>query len=298
MISSRILNHLCCFLLLTQIDCFSLRIFSPKSSETFSLKSSALHAGADRINVAVTREDGKNGKLLNKIRDDPKLSSIANVLELPCIEHATGDDIDRLAPTLASKDWDYVAVTSPEAAKVLASAWDSVLSNPLPVVAVGAATEKALEGYSIDVCFTPSKATAETLAAELEVNGPNTSLLYPASARAKKTLQNGLEARGVQVTRLNTYDTVTANWSDEQKKSSIGVKIACFASPSSIKGWLKNTDDNKDVIAACIGETSATACRNHGWDERKIYYPEKPGIDGWVQAIKDAAVAKTVAQSS
>jgi uroporphyrinogen-III synthase len=179
----------------------------------------------------------------------------------------------------------------------LASAWDIVRDNPLPVVAVGAATEKALERFSIAVCFTPSKANAETLVAELELNGPRTSLLYPASARAKKTLQNGLEARGVEVTRLNTYDTVTANWSEDKKKASDEVKIACFASPSSVKGWLQNTNENKDVIAACIGETSATACRNHGWDESKIFFPENPGIDGWVQAIKDAAASIAVAHS-
>jgi len=286
----RLLLSLCVFFLAKQTNCFS--------APSITIKSSALNAASsERTIVAVTREDGKNSKLLKKIGDDPELGSTTELLELPCIEHASGADIDILAPTLKSKDWDYVAVTSPEAAKVLASAWDTVRDNPLPVVAVGAATEKALQGFSIDVCFTPSKATAETLSAELELKGPSTSLLYPASARAKKTLQNGLEARGVEVTRLNTYDTVTANWSEDQKKVSEAVKIACFASPSSIKGWLQNTNENKNVIAACIGETSATACRNHGWDESKIFYPEKPGIDGWVKAIKDAEASLAIAHS-
>ena len=177
----------------------------------------------------------------------------------------------------------------PEAAKVVASAWDGVRDDPPPVVAVGKATEKALEGFGIDVTFVPSKATAETLAAELELKGEGTTtLLYPASAKAKKTLQSGLEARGFGVTRLNTYDTVTANWSNKQKEDARNVKIACFASPSSIKGWLQNTDNNNSVVAACIGETSYKACKGHNWDESKIFYPEKPGIDGWVQAIQEA----------
>ncbi|KAL3939875.1 MAG: hypothetical protein SGBAC_005479 [Bacillariaceae sp.] len=287
--SVRLLIILCFCILARQTSCFTAPLLTTKSS--------ALNAASARTVVAVTREDGKNSKLLKTIRGDPELGSTTDLLDLPCIEHSYGADIDILAPTLKSKDWDYVAVTSPEAAKVLASAWDSVRDNPLPVVAVGAATEKTLEGFEIAVCFTPSKATAETLAEELELKGTSTSLLYPASARAKKTLQNGLETRGVEVTRLNTYDTVTAKWSEEQKVASEEVQIACFASPSSIKGWLQNTNENKDVIAACIGETSASACRSHGWDESKIFCPKKPGIDGWVQAIKAAAASIAVAHS-
>lgn len=232
---------------------------------------------------------GKNGKLIKKIKDNEDLYSQIELLELPCIEHASGPDYDNLESTLKSKKWDYVAITSPEAAKVVASAWDGVRDDPPPVVAVGKATEKALEGFGIDVTFVPSKATAETLAAELELKGEGTTtLLYPASARAKETLQSGLEARGFDVTRLNTYDTVTANWSNEQKEVAGSVQIACFASPSSIKGWLQNTDNNNSVVAACIGETSYKACKGHNWDESKIFYPEKPGIDGWVQAIQEA----------
>ena len=121
--------------------------------------------------------------------------------------------------------------------------------------------------------------------------------MYPASARAQTTLQDGLAARGFLVTRLNTYDTVTATWTDEQKEASKKVKIACFASPSSIKGWLSNTDGNKDVLVACIGETSATACRGHDWPESQIFYPDSPGLDGWIDSISEAADNVQVAHS-
>lgn len=252
---------------------------------------STLHTLAvtsDRITVAVTREDGKNGKLIEQIENNEILQNQVEILELPCIEHASGPDYDSLEETLASGPWDYVAVTSPEAAKVVASAWDVVRDNPIPVAAVGKATEKALEKYGIPVTFVPSKATAETLAKELELKGEGTTLLYPASARAKETLQNGLKARGFAVTRLNTYDTVTATWTEEQREQAKRVNIVCFASPSSIKGWLLNTNNNKDVVAACIGETSATACRGHSWVESQIYFPESPGIEGWIDAIRFA----------
>jgi uroporphyrinogen-III synthase len=254
-------------------------------------------ASEGKVTVAVTREDGKNSKLIDKIEESASLRDHVEVLELPCIEHASGPDYDRLQSTLVDGSWDYVAVTSPEAANVLASVWDAVRDKPVAVAAVGKATEKTLEKFGIPVSFVPSKATADTLAAELELKGEGTTLLYPASARAQNTLQNGLEARGFKVTRLNTYDTITASWTEEQKEKAKRVKVACFASPSSIKGWLLNTDGNKDVIAACIGETSATACRGHSWREGQIYYPESPGIEGWVESIQNAVLDLKVTQS-
>jgi uroporphyrinogen-III synthase len=240
--------------------------------------------------VTLTREDGKNDKLRKKIEEDRELMNQVDVLEMPCIEHADGCDYESLAPTLLSQRWDYIAITSPEAAKVLASAWDVIRNDPLPVVAVGKATEARLRDSDIPVAFVPTKATAKTLAAELElVSGKSsTNVLYPASAKAKTTLQDGLTERGFTVTRLNTYDTITATWGDDEKKSSDKVQVACFASPSSIKGWLKNTQNNTRVLAACIGETSATACKELGWEEDQIFFPENPGLDGWVEAIHKA----------
>ena len=243
--------------------------------------------------VTLTREEGKNEKLRKKIQDDNRLENKIDLLELPCIEHAVGPDYDNLSSTLLSKQWDYIAITSPEAANVLASGWDAVKGNPPPVVAVGKATEKKLRDSGIPVAFVPSKATAATLAKELDlVDGKEpTSVLYPASAKAKKVLENGLISRGFAVTRINTYDTVTASWVDDQRESSEKVQVACFASPSAVKGWLQNTEQNTRVYAACIGETSASACKELGWKDGQIFFPEAPGLEGWVEAIQKAAEA-------
>lgn len=117
-----------------------------------------------------------------------------------------------------------------------------------------------------------------------------TTVLYPASAKAQDTLQNGLEERGFTVLRLNTYDTVPASWDDGQISLAKSATVACFASPSAVKAWLKNTADLETprALASCIGETSATACRKNHWAEKNIFYPEKPGVDGWAVAVADA----------
>ena len=239
--------------------------------------------------IALTREDGKNGKLKKA------LSGSFDTVEIPCIAHANGPDMECL-PQRLQESWDYVIVTSPEAAKVVAGAWDAVAENPPPVAAVGKATGETLKQYGIDVCFTPSKATAATLVVELPGEVP-CRVLYPASCKAKPTLQDGLTKRGFEVVRLNTYDTVTASWTDEEKEKARRCSVACFASPSSVVGWLRNTDNNRSVLAACIGETSATECRAQGWSDEQIFFPEKPGIDGWVRAVEEATQSLHVSQA-
>lgn len=250
--------------------------------------------------VALTREDGKNDKLRDallsnqRIRQLSKSSGVSfQINEIPCIEHALGADRDKLSSTLAMEDFDYIVITSPEAAKILAHAWIEAGQPKLGMVAaVGKATEEKLNEFGIDVSFVPSKATATTLAKELPLSddGNTSTALYPASAKANDTLQKGLEKRGFSVVRLNTYDTVPASWNDNQISLAKSASVVCFASPSAVKAWLKNTDrfETPRALASCIGETSATACRTNNWRREHIFYPEKPGVAGWAVAVADA----------
>ena len=260
----------------------------PSSSSSWPLQ--AGNKGVKHC-VALTREEGKNEKLKKALEE----AGFFETVELPCIAHADGPDLPTLSERL-QESWDYVIVTSPEAAKVVASAWNAVANNPPKVAAVGKATQEALNQCGIDVFFTPTKATAATLVVELPGEAP-CRILYPASCKARKTLQEGLEGRGFEVVRLNTYDTVTASWTEQEIESAQKCNVACFASPSSVTGWLKNTDNDQSVLAACIGETSAAACREKGWSEDRIFYPDKPGIDGWVEAVEQATQSFHLSQT-
>jgi len=168
--------------------------------------------------------------------------------------------------------------------------------------------------------FTPSKALAKVLAVELpemeeeKVGGKEGDMksrrtarvLYPASKRAAHTLEDGLYARGVceegereaqgereggsrlfEVTRLNTYDTVPAEWSEADESRAKACRVVTFASPSALKVWASRVGMEFNV--ACIGETTATAARQAGWKEERIFYPrEAPGIEGWAAAVEEA----------
>jgi uroporphyrinogen-III synthase len=122
------------------------------------------------------------------------------------------------------------------------------------------------------------------------------TVLYPASAQAAVTLPEGLTARGFDVTRLDTYDTVAAAWTGAEKGLVSSVQVACFGSPSAVSGWLENTNSNTNVMAACIGETSAAACRVHGWAQDHVFFPDKPGLQGWAAAIEAAVDSLQVAE--
>lgn len=119
-------------------------------------------------------------------------------------------------------------------------------------------------------------------------------VLYPASTKAQKTVEEGLAARGFDVRRLNTYDTVPAEWDVHAEAAAAGVSVAAFGSPSAVKTWASRLGvgkEGKGAVAACIGETSAKACRGAGWPDSAIFYPEKPGMDGWAKAVSDALIA-------
>ena len=245
----------------TSLFLFSLLLSSTRSFAPLTRQSTrsqhlrALSAGSvEPITIALTREEGKNGKLSKQLTEQLKADNTldqVDIVEQPCIAHADGPDLGKLEETLTNQAWDYVAVTSPEAARVLSIAWkeESFVSYPPPAVAVvGKATQGALEKAGIPVAFCPSKATAKVLVQELPTISESTTLLYPASAKAAETLRDGLTERGFAVTRLDTYDTVTATWTEKQQQVAAKTQIVCVASPTSIKGWLANTKDDEQAM--------------------------------------------------
>ncbi|CAN0195766.1 unnamed protein product [Ectocarpus sp. 12 AP-2014] len=147
--------------------------------------------------------------------------------------------------------------------------------------------------------------------------GGGPRVLYPASVKAQNTLESGLRTRGFEVRRLNTYDTVPATWDESAEAAAAGASVAAFGSPSAVKTWAARMgvvaagergagaegsgggkSSGGGALAACIGETSARACREAGWAESAIFYPEKPGMEGWAKAVGEALAAVETLPSS
>lgn len=241
--------------------------------------------------IALTREAGKNKKLSEAAQSLGDLRTV----ELPCVatvERAAG--IAQLTEELRGGEAAWVVVSSPESARIIVDAWVAGGRPPIRgVAAIGGGTTSALGELREAVRFEPSRATFATLAAELPY-AEGDVVLYPASAKASADNVTGLVGRGFEVRRVDTYTTQTATWDDGQCKLVEGVDIATFASPTTVRGWVANAGHDEELRVACIGETSAMAARKAGF--RHIFYPHKPGIAGWVDAIRRASAARVEAK--
>ncbi|KAJ4701801.1 uroporphyrinogen-III synthase, chloroplastic [Melia azedarach] len=242
--------------------------------------------------VVVTRERGKNGKLINALAKHG-----INCLELPLIQHAQGPDLDRLSSVLSDTRFDWIVITSPEAGSVFLEAWKEAGNPNVRVGVVGAGTASILEEvrtsseHSLDVAFVPSKATGKVLASELPKNGnKKCTVLYPASAKASNEIEEGLSNRGFEVVRLNTYTTVPVYHVDQKVLGqALSAPVVAVASPSAVRSsWVNLISESEqwNNSVACIGETTASAARKLGL--RKVYYPTHPGLEGWVDSILEA----------
>jgi uroporphyrinogen-III synthase len=241
--------------------------------------------------AVVTREAGKNGKLLRALA----ARGVA-ALELPLIEHGPGADRALLPSVLSAGGFDWVALTSPEAASVYLEGWKAAgQPEGVRLAVVGKGTGDVVREAGLEPLFTATTATGKVMGAELpRVPGGTNVVLYPASAKAGTDLQNGLTEAGFQVRRLHTYDTrpVSGVAPETLAAALAAADVVTFGSPSAVKAWvgLVGLEAAMKVPAACIGETSARACAAAGLE--RVHFPEAPGIDGWAEAVVEALAGR------
>ena len=121
--------------------------------------------------------------------------------------------------------------------------------------------------------------------------GLRPSVLYPASQRAASTLQEGLQDRGFDVRRLDTYTTVPVTQvTHEQLQQVAACEVVSIASPSALKAWLElvGPDVAKQARIACIGQTSGETALRLGFSRDQVFWPESPGLEGFVDSIEEA----------
>ncbi|GAB2291381.1 hypothetical protein Dimus_025639 [Dionaea muscipula] len=272
------------FKLRTQVSVSSLGI---KASSSPSSSSSAQHSYPE---VVVTRERGKNGKLINALA----VHGIS-CLELPLIQHLQGPDFTQLCAVLGETEFDWIIITSPEAGAVFLDAWRAAGNPRVKIGVVGSGTASIFQeviqsSNAIEVAFAPSKASGQVLASELPKSGERgCSVLYPASAKASNEVEEGLLNRGFHVTRLNTYTTVPVHHVDQQTlEVALAASVVAVASPSAVRSWVELIPSREvwNKAVACIGETTGLAAKRLGL--LNVYYPENPGLEGWICSILDA----------
>lgn len=238
--------------------------------------------------MVLTREKGKNDKVKMLLEDRG-----VHCLEVPMVETEQGPDFERLSHVLQTEEFDWVCITSPEAASVFIQGWELAGKPDVNIAVVGKGTGKIFEATGepkLQPQFTPTVANAEHFGPELPKlpKGSNT-VLYPSSAKASTLLQDGLERRDFRVLRLNTYNTVTVKSVEAQTlEQARQAKVVAIASPSALKAWVQHVGQpvTSQMTIAAIGSTSARAAEKLGLD--RILYPEEPGVDTFVETIIDA----------
>ncbi|KAJ1687234.1 hypothetical protein LUZ63_018624 [Rhynchospora breviuscula] len=275
---------------------FSRRLSTKKSiSSCTSFKIRAFSASPPaEPRVVVTREKGKNAKLINALakRD-------ISCLELPLITHVQGPDADRLSHVLCSDSFDWIIITSPEAGSVFLEAWKAAGNPRVRIGVVGQGTANTfleaskLPDQPLQVAFTPSIATGKVLAQELpKFDHSDCRVLYPASVKASNEIEDVLSDRGYDVLRLNTYNTVPVVEVESRLLDlARSVPVVAVASPSALRAWVNLVNSEWHNSVACIGETTAAAAKKLGL--KNIYYPKNPGMEGWVESIIEALDSRT-----
>jgi uroporphyrinogen-III synthase len=249
----------------------------------------ATSASLTHPQVVLTREAGKNGKIQKMLE-----SRGIRCLEMPLIETAKGPDTDRLPEALQhAQDYDWICITSPEAASVFMKGWRDAGKPAVRIAVVGEGTGKIFVAAGEDALipqFTPTVANAEHFGPELPfIPGGTKRILYPASNKASSLLQEGLLARGFQVERLNTYDTLpVTTLAPEQIAVASTAQVVAVASPSAVRAWVGFVGEETAarMPVACIGSTSARAAEKLGL--KKIFYPEEPGLETFASTIEEA----------
>ncbi|KAJ9166193.1 hypothetical protein P3X46_020975 [Hevea brasiliensis] len=270
------------------------RISSPSfpiRAATNASSSSSTSISGSKPKVVVTRERGKNGKLIKALAKHG-----ISCLELPLIQHIQGPDLDRLSSVLSNTSFDWIVITSPEAGSVFLEAWKAAGTPNVKVGVVGAGTASVFNevmqssGRSLDISFAPSKATGKVLASELpKSENKRCTVLYPASAKASNEIEEGLSNRGFEVMRLNTYTTVPVDHVDQMElKQALFCPVVAVASPSSVRAWVNLISESEqwNNSVACIGETTASAAKS--LELKNVYFPTHPGFEGWVGSILEA----------
>lgn len=247
------------------------KAFMPSINSRQKVLCDRLFDGA--VRVALTRELGANAKVRALLQG-------VECVELPCIAFAQGKDYERLGSEL--KLHDVVVVSSPHSATVLGQVWRASGRPALEVVSMGEGTSRALGECGLTSVFEPSDATAAVLARELPLSlGP--SVLYPTSNLAGDSLKEGLEARGFDVTRLDTYTTQPSVWSNEELDSAKTVDVVAFASPSAVRTWAERV--GTDFAAVAIGPTSARTAEKMSF--KHVISPRgSTGLKAWADLIR------------
>jgi len=189
------------------------------------------------------------------------------------------DDIVKIAPNripaaLLKTEIQNVIITSKNAVEALSGSIDTAQLKFKNIYCVGRRTKKLIETRIGKVAHVAknAQALAEHIVATIEGN----EVTYFCSNRRLDKLPTILSENNIMVNEVNAYETKLA-----PVKVANSVKRVLFFSPSTVESFLENNATDKRV-AYCIGETTATAARQHF---TKVHVAKIPTVESVIELV-------------
>ena len=216
--------------------------------------------------ILITRAHEQASILAEKIR-----ALGGEPIEFPTIDFAPLADFRELDDALAHiRDFDWIVFTSANGARYTAErlrdlGMSVAVLAMAKIAAIGPATARALEQLGLRVDFVPTKFLGEQIAIELPIERGQRALLLRADI-ASDALEKKLSERGVAVTDMDAYRTVTPS---KPMFDLSGIDAVTFTSSSTARNFVTMLNGNVDAILAgaavfCIGPVTAETARELG----------------------------------
>jgi uroporphyrinogen-III synthase len=236
--------------------------------------------------VLVTRSADQSAGLVERLR-----SRGATVIEVPLLAIALPENAAPFEDAIRRLDgYDWLVLTSANAAHAIASAAGARLPKTLRVASSGPATTAVIRSLfpETPVAAQPTRRFGSPGLAEalqfVDVKGSH--VLLPVSDRSPAAIGETLRKRGAIVDVVVAYRTITAEESGPALRAALdqGVEAVTFASPSAVEAFVHLRGTPRDVPAVVIGPTTAEAARAAGLDVAETAEPET--ADGLAEAVE------------
>jgi len=173
-------------------------------------------------------------------------SPFEGVINLPMIQ------FERVADALLLEGCDTLIFTSKEAVKQ-AYAINRSITN-YPAIAIGSATQKALEALGIDVIHSAQKFYGEVLAKDIQEYFADKKLLYLRPKKVSTNIKELLKNSAIDIEEQIIYQTICKEYNGDHKPPQGSIII--FTSPSTIRCFLQNFEWESSYSAVVIGKAT------------------------------------------
>ncbi|MEI6776040.1 MAG: uroporphyrinogen-III synthase [Chloroflexales bacterium] len=227
------------------------------------------------VRVVITRSAGKADGMAQRLRDLG-----AEPIIYPTIAYAPPEDtasLDAALARLSAGEYDWLILTSAQAVRAVIERnspdlnLQSAICN-LQLAAVGPATATSCVNLlGVSPATVPEQFVAEELAEKLgDLTGKK--VLLPNADIARPVLEERLRASGALVDRVVAYRTVPAPDSGVDLAALLAadaIGVITFTSGSTARAFVQKIGPDavalsQRAVIACIGPSTATACRAIG----------------------------------